>query len=63
MYFLNQFESIFETHFKNLRQHFKNVFHMDLFSRTTILHEESKRMQRVQKFANLRKFSTRKFIH
>ena len=46
-------------HFKNPRRHFKNVFYADLFSRTPetkILHEEFKRTQRAQKFANLRNF-------
>ena len=46
-------------HFKNHRRYFKNVFHVNLFSRTPetkSLCEESKRAQRVQKFANLRNF-------
>ena len=52
------FESI-STCFKNLRRHFKNVFHVDLFLRTPenkILREDSKRTQSVKKFANLRNF-------
>ena len=52
------FESIF-THSKNLRRYFKNVFQEDLFSwtpETKILRKESKRMQTVQKFANLQNF-------
>ena len=38
----------------------KNVFHVDLFSRTEILREDSKRTQRVKKFANLRNFISTK---
>ena len=52
------FESI-STCFKNLRRHFKNVFHVDLFSRTPenkISREDSKKTQSVKKFANLRNF-------
>ena len=56
MYFLNQLSRILRISDGMLICTFKNVFHVDLVLRTPetkILREETKKMQRVQKFINL----------